>query len=231
FIAFLAYTFAQVVALFIFLIVVAVFGVISKAEMDDYLDQFVAPAIILSIVTGAIALVTLFGWWTRSHSARDILAEIGWGLGTRVQGITGVLFGLLLAGISLAISHWLVPITDDAIPDYLGRLMSQPGFDVAVAVVAILIAPFLEEYLFRGVLLSALKSAWGVSPAVATTTVLFMLVHLPQTWFYWPATASIISLALLASAVRIKTGRLGPAIALHLSYNLPIVVVYLVLGV
>jgi membrane protease YdiL (CAAX protease family) len=74
-------------------------------------------------------------------------------------------------------------------------------------------APFAEEYLFRGLLFRALDREWGGWRAVVGSAAFFAVYHSPLSWF---------PVALLGAANALifkKTGRLVPAVVLHMVYN------------
>ena len=53
----------------------------------------------------------------------------------------------------------------------------------AIAFLAVFTAPFVEEFIYRGVLFAALQRLTGAIFAGITTLALFTLIHVPQ---YWP---------------------------------------------
>jgi hypothetical protein len=105
---------------------------------------------------------------------------------------------------------------------------------VVPAILTIVGAPVIEELFFRGVLLRALlvlcktsSPAIGVGVAVVLDGALFGLAHLGSgdLWVQLPGLAAVgIVLATLA----VKTGRLGPSIATHASFNAAAVLWYAV---
>ena len=88
-----------------------------------------------------------------------------------------------------------------------------PEFRLWYGVMAVVFAPFAEEYLFRGLLFRALDREWGGWKAVAGSAALFAIYHPALSW---------VPVALLGAANSIlfkKTGRLAPAVVLHMVYN------------
>lgn len=82
-----------------------------------------------------------------------------------------------------------------------------------------LLAPILEEMLFRGVLLDALKARTSVTPAVWITGIVFGLVHLtdPATLALVPA---LIALGVVLGLVREHgSGSLSRPILMHMGFN------------
>ncbi|HET8655315.1 MAG TPA: type II CAAX endopeptidase family protein [Longimicrobiaceae bacterium] len=70
----------------------------------------------------------------------------------------------------------LVPVPPDTF-DPFGPLMRTTGGRVSITVLALLVAPVMEEFFFRGLIQHALERRWGVWAAVAATALLFALGH------------------------------------------------------
>lgn len=126
--------------------------------------------------------------------------------------------GLVLAAVAhvylMAIST--MPWAAEAIQAARSRMDPIPGMATAYAVMAILMAPFAEEYLFRGLLFRTLDrqwKAWGGWAAVAGSAAFFAIYHPFLSW---------LPVALLGAANCVifkRSGRLAPAILLHMTYN------------
>lgn len=90
---------------------------------------------------------------------------------------------------------------------------SLPNLRVAMFMVAVIFAPFAEEYLFRGLLFRALDREFGGWLAMLGSAAFFAIYHPP---FSWPP----VALVGVANAIIFKkTGRLAPAVVLHMVYN------------
>jgi len=92
---------------------------------------------------------------------------------------------------------------------------------VLLAVVA-LIGPVIEEVFFRGFLYSAFKKSWGVLPALFLSSVLFSIAHL-EIYSFIP----LFIIGWLLAYIFEKTQSIFPAIFLHASYNLILILVLL----
>lgn len=97
------------------------------------------------------------------------------------------------------------------------RIMSladgAPG--VAVVVVGVvLVAPFVEELYFRGLLLRALWGRMGRAATVVVSSVLFGLAHVQL--LQLPA---LVVVGLVAGALVVSTNRLAPAMWAHAAFN------------
>jgi membrane protease YdiL (CAAX protease family)/NAD-dependent dihydropyrimidine dehydrogenase PreA subunit len=87
------------------------------------------------------------------------------------------------------------------------------GLLLSVALVA-LVAPFVEEIAFRGVVMPVFGARWGMWPAVVASAVIFAAYHL-SLWLFAPTLVLGIALGWLAWTRR----SLIPAILLHVLYN------------
>ena len=88
-----------------------------------------------------------------------------------------------------------------------------------IAILAVLTAPFVEEFVYRGMLFAALQRLVGTVGAAVLVLGLFTVIHVPQ---YLPNFGVIAAIGLLSIAltiVRAYTGRLLPCIVIHLVFN------------
>jgi membrane protease YdiL (CAAX protease family) len=88
-----------------------------------------------------------------------------------------------------------------------------------IAALAVFSAPFIEEFVYRGVVYSALQRLIGVNWAVVFVVLLFTGIHIPQ---YWPNIGVVSAVALLSvvlTIIRAHSGRLLPCIIIHMSFN------------
>ena len=109
------------------------------------------------------------------------------------------------------------------LPDHntfpLERLFSSPGAAYALGAFAVLIAPFMEELIFRAVFFSFFDYRVGLGFAVVGTAVLFAAMHVPEYWPAWSHVVMILLVGLVFSLARGITGSLAPSVILHTAYN------------
>jgi membrane protease YdiL (CAAX protease family) len=108
----------------------------------------------------------------------------------------------------------LIPAIEEMMRKSQEVMAGDPNLKAAYFVMAVLFAPFAEEYLFRGLLFRALDREWGGWRAVIGSAAFFAIYHPP---FAWPL---VFSLGVANAVIFKKTGRLAPAVALHMIYNL-----------
>ncbi len=91
--------------------------------------------------------------------------------------------------------------------------LQDPGAFYGIAILAVLLAPPAEEFLFRGLLYRALDREWGGWHAVLGSAAFFAIYHQPLAWLP-------VGLVGTANALLFRhTGQLWSAIALHAAYN------------
>jgi membrane protease YdiL (CAAX protease family) len=87
------------------------------------------------------------------------------------------------------------------------------------AVLAALTGPLVEELVYRGVMYSALKKAFGVTWAVAVVSILFGGVHVLQYYKNVAVIAVIALLSITLTVVRARSRSLLPSYIMHLVFN------------
>jgi len=92
-----------------------------------------------------------------------------------------------------------------------------PGLRQAFGIMAIGIAPWVEEFIFRGLMFRAMIPQWGMTRAVVASSAFFAVLHPPLAW------PMVFCLGALNALVFIRTRSLLPCILLHASYNAVIV--------
>ncbi len=163
----------------------------------------------------------------RRHSAGSLAADFG----LRIKPWPDIPLGVV---IGVASQYLLVPLLELPLVPFVSHLnqkLGQPaqqltsgvgGLELAVLGVFICLgSPFVEELFFRGLLLRALLGRLGGMGSVArptlailVTAVIFALVHFEKLQFLGLAGFGAV-LCVLAW----KTGRLGPGIVAHASFN------------
>jgi len=123
----------------------------------------------------------------------------------------GFVLGMIGRGY-LVVLH-LIPMTAEMIRKAQEQMASVPDLRISYAVMAIAFAPFAEEYLFRGLLFRALDKEWGGWKAVVGSAAFFAIYHPALSWF------PVFLLGATNAMIFKKSGRLAPAVILHMIYN------------
>ncbi|HUF32068.1 MAG TPA: type II CAAX endopeptidase family protein [Acidimicrobiales bacterium] len=101
----------------------------------------------------------------------------------------------------------------------------DPFSVVLLVLVAVVVAPVLEELFYRGLWLRAAERRIGRVGAVLLTSAVFGIVHLQPYDF-----VALAGFGLLLGVLTVRTGRLGPAIWAHVAFNLTAVINLLALS-
>ena len=113
----------------------------------------------------------------------------------------------------------LPPVLPDASQFPLENLFSSRTAAYAIGAFAILVAPLMEEIIFRGVLFGIFEAQVGLRFAVLTTAILFGGLHVPEYWGAWNHALLIFFVGLVFSLARGRSGSLAPSVFLHVGYN------------
>jgi membrane protease YdiL (CAAX protease family) len=146
---------------------------------------------------------------------------IGWRpleTGRRPRSI--VYLGILGAGFAFAvvieIASGLVG-TKTKLP--IEKLFQDRLAAILFMLMAVLIAPVIEETIFRGYIYPVIARRFGVTAGVIGTGVLFGLLHAPQLWGGWGQVALLVIVGIVFTYARAVTGTVVTSYLLHVSYN------------
>jgi membrane protease YdiL (CAAX protease family) len=194
---------------------------VAPADVERGLLRAAPIALPLSMVLGAIAVLLVYRQRLGQASQAVMREQLAWRLGTREQVAIGAGIGLAAAALFIKFGPRLAPVPDPSSLGIMSKMAGAGGMArLALTVAAVGLAPPIEEFLFRGSLLGSLAQQWGVAAAVTVTTLLFVAVHVPDILHFWPALGAILIVGLAAAIARLRTGALGPSIAMHAAYNL-----------
>lgn len=154
-----------------------------------------------------------------------------WNSGISLRGLVGRLpggrdwltaLGLLAVTMIFSIGSWeifaygLALAAPGVLEFLIEAVESMPDpplvYLVAMAVVAVVIAPVIEEVLFRGILLNRWATKWSVGTAVFATSIAFGFLHANP--------VGITVVGLVAAVLYLKTRSLLIPIAFHAANNL-----------
>jgi len=145
-------------------------------------------------------------WWNGDGTGKRPLL-LSFMMGTA----GGLALGLFAHGYLALLTH--IPFTAELIQKSQEQIAKIPGWRFSYAIMAVAFAPFAEEYLFRGLLFRALDREWGGWRAIVGSAAFFAIYHPPLSWLP-------VGLLGVANALLFKnTGRLAPAVILHMVYN------------
>jgi membrane protease YdiL (CAAX protease family) len=191
-------------------------GALSSGGLGDLLRSDPRLVFVNIVAVFPAHLLTLLAAWAvvTRLGGEPFFPALGteWG-GFKAWHAAAILVGFFI--VSLAVTS----VLPEQEHELMRILRSSRATVYAVAVLATLTAPLVEEVVYRGVLYSSAQRSLGRWGAVALVTVLFALVHVPQ---YLPSYSTIILITILSltlTLVRVWTRNLLPCIVLHLVFN------------
>ncbi len=127
-------------------------------------------------------------------------------------GVVGLLLGAVAHEYTVLL-HYL-PVVREVLQRSAGQMAQNSELHMMYGILAVCFAPFAEEYLFRGLLYRTLDREWGGWKAVFGSAAFFTIYHPVLAWI------PVFTLAVLNAMLFKKSGKLLPAVALHMAYNL-----------
>jgi membrane protease YdiL (CAAX protease family) len=124
------------------------------------------------------------------------------------------------------VAYLLIALTYALVGQLLGELPVNPQISLlapagttfwgaaAMALMVCLVAPFVEEILFRGILYAWLRRRWGMVLSSLVSGICFSLLH----GIVWLIPA-IALLGVLLAVIYEKSGSLWPSIVTHATFN------------
>jgi len=152
---------------------------------------------------------------------RPFWRTIGWRpLATGKTPRTLAYLGLLFGGFVLAMMITLA----SAVSPPKGKLPIQSFLQnrqtaFLFVVMGVLLAPLIEETLFRGYLYPVIARSFGVSAGVLVTGTLFGLLHAQQLWGGWLQIGLLVVVGIVLTFARAATRTVLASYLLHFSYN------------
>ncbi|MFI5209469.1 MAG: CPBP family intramembrane glutamic endopeptidase [Gemmatimonadales bacterium] len=192
----------------------------DKSATEAILAGLIPVALPVSVAASGLVLIIVLRQWRARFGPVTFDSVVAPLPGTPRELFLGAATGAALGGVFLVMTR-LLAVEPRGAPDLFTRSVSEPGpARWAWIVTAVILAPPIEEILFRGALLGALRESLGLGRAAIASGTIFWLLHATEWIWYWPAGVSIGILTVLLTALRLGTRSLGPGIAAHLAYNL-----------
>lgn len=194
-----------------------------KVKLSNVRSFATTSATFLSIRT-AIWYVLLIAYLYATISLgrdRPFWHTIGW-RGFQRRGVPRIAGYAMLAvgGMVLAV---LIQLGSLAFPTKaqlpIEALFHHRNGIIWLMVVGILLAPAVEETIFRGYLYPVLARSLGVEGGVLLTGLLFGMMHAPQLWGGWGQIGLLVLVGVVLTYARARTGSVVASWLLHVGYN------------
>jgi membrane protease YdiL (CAAX protease family) len=204
----------------------AILGMVEAVAIIGFVARaFAAPPLQWMVTTVTYGVVGGITWMIVSLflSGRGVRPESLWIWeqggpsmpGTLRRIVVGVGLGAILGAAALGyqefVAGWpaLFGEREDA-----QRLLAENGVHRGwLLATVVILAPWAEELLFRGMLFRALDRAWGPTRALWASAAFFAVYHPPVAWL------PVFCMGLAAAWLFRRSGRLVPCALLHMTYN------------
>jgi membrane protease YdiL (CAAX protease family) len=198
-------------------------------------DQHDIPLLLTSLLASELLAALWLVWYVRRQGPARLqdgsAAGIGWRPAPRrAYGLAAL--GALAVLALVAGEAALFPPDSSKLQDLeLAQLLQGPrAIALLAALVIIIIAPIVEELLFRGIAFAGIAARLGPGWAAALTTIIFTAVHAPEKLLYPPGFIDVAAVALLSCWLRLRYHSIRPGMVMHFLYNGSMLVVPLMAG-
>jgi membrane protease YdiL (CAAX protease family) len=199
---------------------------LSGHEPDEF-DQLSLGWALLAQVGLWVGLLGV-PWVVSRLKGRGLVADFGLRAQPRdalVGGLSGALTQLLLIPLLYLPLFWLTDLDPEDLSERAEDLTERASGPFGVVMLILIVgvgAPIFEEIFWRGLVLRSLERRLGTWPAVGIGGLAFGLAH-----FQWLEIPALSVFGVVAGFLTVRTGRLGPAIAAHVVFNMAAVVTLL----
>ena len=125
-----------------------------------------------------VLVLVFFFLLARVQHQVPLWKALGWKAPRPIE-VLGYLGGGCLLAVAASLGLWLFPDTE-SFP--LEKLFTSRMVSIAIGAFAILVAPVVEELVFRGLLFAIVERTVGMKTAVVVTATLFASLHIPEYW-------------------------------------------------
>ncbi|MCA9398443.1 MAG: CPBP family intramembrane metalloprotease [Candidatus Omnitrophica bacterium] len=138
--------------------------------------------------------------------------------------IVPALLGVVFAACSAYIMINRVTPPETPLSEVLGE---NPSALVVVFLLflAVIVAPFIEEVVFRGYFFRVFRQFMGRMPVIIIIGLTFALLHVPQYWGDWLAIGMVTLLGLVLTFLREWSGSTLSSIITHYVYNAGVTII------
>ena len=194
------------------------FGV-SPAKLRNSAADWASVLIVSQALLSGATLAFLYVV-VRGRSAAPFWQTMGW-RGFRNMASSGsVILRYVLGGFALAVLvGWLGNFVgrESGIP--MEELFRSRQSVLMLMALGILVAPVVEETIFRGCIYPVIARKFGITTGIIATGALFGLAHAQQLGGAWGQIGLLICVGIVLTYVRARAGTVAASYFVHLGYN------------
>lgn len=173
--------------------------------LNDYLILFV-------LISGVITVFIL--WMFFKVRKKKLLQEVSFRKFGKEHIIPIVILGTALS-FCVTFLLQILPIPKTLMEDYMqSSEQLLEGKLLVILVADILVAPIVEEIIFRGLVLSRLRKAMPLPVAILLSSLAFALMHGQIIWMMYT-----FLLGIVLCIVAVYTESIGASLLLHMTFN------------
>ena len=220
FIVFIFFTFASFIVVQTALaLYYAPHQALTQKQLEQYLlrkPQFLFGsnmlwyALIFLFLYVTLAVLRGLPFWS-SLGWKKLRSSVSAGGSPWIYFFSGCLLAILVSVATLQVH------TKDNAP--IQEVLRDRNSAILLLSMAVLIAPLVEETVFRGYLYPLFAKSFGIVPGILLTGVLFGLMHGYQLGWTWGIILLLILVGITFTFARARTGTVLASFLLHLGYN------------
>lgn len=210
-------------ALFSPLIVAKMLGIPLVEKIGMTADNFGVYIFFSQSIGLVVTLALIASRLKRRHASWSSVGLRRFRLFQGVRYVAGyylMLLGLLAVLAVIAVSMGVeAPAPPDGESGGSGMLDTMGNFWLSFAI-SVVLAPVIEEIVFRGVLFPAIKRRYGLIAGIVISSLVFTLVHMNPVQMM-----SVLPLGVYLAVMYHRTGSIYPGIMLHATWNLMVLLI------
>lgn len=193
----------------LYTVTISLYGMLNPGMAIDPIELLFACTDQISLISGLAALVILAAFFLLRR--KNPLKESGF-LATRGRfvftaiAVTPILYAVVTVILSLLPEAWLEAYAEAS------AALSQTG--VITVIATVLVAPIVEEVIFRGLILSRLRRAMPGWLAVLVSALVFGVCHGQAVWI-----AYAFVLGVIFGFIALRSKSIWPSLAAHFLFN------------
>jgi membrane protease YdiL (CAAX protease family) len=184
---------------------------VTEKNLLDIVIQTVLDLALLGYLAAQMRLRFGLPFWRTIRWRRWQTKDVPRGVLYMLLAFGGFLLGLIITSASAAFPpKGNMPI---------GTFFQDRHTALLIMAMGILVAPLVEEIVFRGYLYPVLARSFGVWAGVLVTGTLFGLLHAVQLWGGWWQIALLVVVGIVFTFARAVTRTVVTSYLLHVGYN------------
>jgi membrane protease YdiL (CAAX protease family) len=190
-----------------------------EGALKDLPPTYVA-AVAISQALLSLAVLGFLWLLVRSRGTEPFWPSLGWKKFSSAipHGALAVRFVLGGAALALAIQAASALVGERSSVPLEDFFRDRPSVLMMTAL-GVLVAPLIEETLFRGFLYPIVARSFGVPIGILVTGTLFGLAHSLQLAGAWKQVALVTVVGIVLTYIRARTGTVLASFLVHLGYN------------